>query len=87
MMFEKICQKISVKASAKMSTDNEQCKQLWFRIKRDAKKKHDGKVMNFKRTCAKTGGGQAPQPPPEIDGDDIDPLFADPVNYIQQCII
>ena len=39
---------------------------------RDAKKKHDEKVKNFKRTCAKTGGGQAPQPPPEIDGDEYD---------------
>ena len=52
--------------------DNDQCKQLWGRLKRDAKKKHDEKVKNFKRTCAKTGGGQAPQPPPEIDGDEYD---------------
>ena len=63
--------------SISKEVDNEQCKQLWFRIKGEAKKKHDGKVMSFKRTCAITGGGQAPQPPPDIDGDDIDPLFAD----------
>ena len=60
--------------SISKEVDNEQCKQLWFRIKGEAKKKHDGKVMSFKRTCAITGGGQAPQPPPDIDGDDLDPL-------------
>ena len=31
--------------SISKDVDNEQCKQLWFRIKGDAKKKHDGKVM------------------------------------------
>ena len=54
-----------------------QCKQLWCRMKADAKKEHDSKTLKFKRTCAITGGGKAPKPPPELDGDEIDPIFAD----------
>ena len=61
------------------SFDSKQVKEMWHRIKKNTKAKHDQK---YKTACAKTGGGIGPDQPKDMDGDedeiDLDDL--DPMN-------
>ena len=49
--------------------DSKQVKEMWHRIKKNAKSKHDQK---YKAACAKTGGGIGPDQPKDMDGDEVE---------------
>ena len=49
--------------------DSKQVKEMWHRIKKNAKSKHDQK---YKAACAKTGGGIGPDQPEDKDGDEVE---------------
>ena len=49
--------------------DSKQVKEMWHRIKKNTKSKHDQK---YKAACAKTGGGIGPDQPEDKDGDEVE---------------
>ena len=49
--------------------DSKQVKEMWHRIKKNTKSKHDQK---YKTACAKTGGGIGPDQPKDMDGDEVE---------------
>ena len=49
--------------------DSKQVKEMWQRIKKNTKAKHDQK---YKTACAKTGGGVGPDQPKDMDGDEVE---------------